>query len=251
MSRLVMTCQSIDVMTSVSVRDSTEARVTANQTTTSHGPTRPNSASSRRRRMNATGTTTRVNKVDVTRPPITTVANGGHSSFSRPETTASGHSAAMVVAEVINTGRVRSRTDANAAAPAEPPARMRCCMRSTSRIAGFTDKPISTPTPAMTITTGGRVGDDQEPGCPEYRERPCQHHQHRQGQRLEGHGEHEQHQQQHRDQQLAHQGLVFFVLLDLDGVAGRPRHGVHHGRDFRIEGARGRPRRGALRVRRK
>ena len=72
--------------------------------------------------MKATGITKSVNNVEVIKPPMTTVANGGHNSFSRPVVSASGHSAAIVVAVVISTGRVRSRTDAKAAAPSRPAA---------------------------------------------------------------------------------------------------------------------------------
>ena len=122
--------------------------VAASQPTISHGPTRPNKRSSRCIRTNATGMTSSVSIVDVARPPITTVANGGQSSFSRPLSTVSGHSAAMVVAEVISTGLVRSRTDAKAAAPGDQPPRTRCWMRSTSRIAGLTVRPSSSSAPA-------------------------------------------------------------------------------------------------------
>jgi hypothetical protein len=67
--------------------------------------------------------TSSVNSVEVASPPITTVANGGQISFSRPVTSASGQRPAMVVVLVINTGRARSRTAASAAAPGGRPPR--------------------------------------------------------------------------------------------------------------------------------
>ena len=86
---------------------------------------------------------------------MTTMAKGGHISFSRPVVMASGHKAAMVVADVINTGRVRSRTAASAAAPADQPPRTRCAMRSISRMAGFTANPNNMITPAPANTDAG------------------------------------------------------------------------------------------------
>ena len=150
-SRLVIACQSSEVITSVSVKESITPKVAANQPTTSHGPTRPNTRSKRCSSVYATGMINSVSTVEVIKPPMTTMANGGHISFSRPVVMASGHSAAMVVAEVINTGRVRSRTAASAAAPGDQPPRTRWAMRSTNRMAGFTAKPnnMMMPAPAM------------------------------------------------------------------------------------------------------
>ena len=154
-SKDTTTRHNMEVITSVSVSESTTANVAASQPTTNQGPTRPNSRSSRCSRMKATGITSNVSNVDVNKPPITVVANGGQTSFSLPLTNASGHSAAMVVAVVINTGRVRSRTVASAAAPADQPPRIRCCIRSTSRIAGFTAKPNNMMAPAKAIMPAG------------------------------------------------------------------------------------------------
>jgi hypothetical protein len=79
---------------------------------------------------------------------MTTVANGGQISNSSPVESASGHKPAIVVQLVMSTGRVRSRTAEIAAAPPEaPPSSERRCMRSTSRIAGFTVNPSSAMTP--------------------------------------------------------------------------------------------------------
>ena len=129
--------------------------VAASHATTGHGPTRANSRSRRCISTKPTGMTKSVSTVEVARPPITTVAKGGHTSFSRPVSMASGHSAAMVVADVISTGRVRSRTDARAAAPADQPPRTRCWMRSTSRMAGLTVRPSSSKAPAPAYTVNG------------------------------------------------------------------------------------------------
>ena len=85
------------------------------------------------------------------RPPITMVANGGHISFSRPVVMARGQSPAIVVAEVINMGLVRSRTAAKAAAPRLQPCRMSCCIRSTSRMAGLTLRPVRTTAPSAAM----------------------------------------------------------------------------------------------------
>ena len=103
----------------------------------------------------ATGMTSSVSTVEVASPPITTMANGGHTSFSRPVSMANGHRAAMVVADVMSTGRVRSRTDAKAAAPADQPPRTRCWMRSTSRMAGLTVRPTSSRAPAPAYMVNG------------------------------------------------------------------------------------------------
>ena len=128
--------------------------VTASQPTTSQGPTRPNSRSRRCSRMKPTGMISRVRSADVTRPPMTMVANGGQISFSLPVEIASGHSAAIVVAVVIRTGRVLSRTEANAAAPGvHPPARTFCCILSTSRMAGLTVRPNRAIAPSAAIAS--------------------------------------------------------------------------------------------------
>ncbi len=89
-------------------------------------------------------------------PPITTVANGGQISFSRPVTSASGHNPATVVVAVISTGRARSRTAASAAAPGDMrPFQARVCIRSTSRIAGLIVSPINAKAPTSTIMLAG------------------------------------------------------------------------------------------------
>ncbi len=132
------------------------AAVAAIQPSTIHGPSRPNTVSRRCKNTKPTGMTSSVSTVEVTSPPITTVANGGQISFSCPVTRASGHRPATVVAAVINTGRARSRTAASAAAPAErPPCQACCCMRSTSRIAGLTVIPIRASVPINAIGDSG------------------------------------------------------------------------------------------------
>jgi len=100
--------------------------------------------------------TSSVSAVDVASPPMTTVANGGQISFSRPVVRARGQRPAIVVHVVISTGRVRSRTAARAAAPAvHDPSRTRCCMRSTSRMAGLTVSPRSATAPTIAIMPAG------------------------------------------------------------------------------------------------
>ena len=102
--------------------------------------------------MKPTGTISNVNKLEVMRPPMTIVANGGQISNSRPVAIASGHRPATVVAMVNNTGRVRSRTAAYAAAPGLHPApKTNCCIRSTSRIAGLTVRPIRATAPTIAM----------------------------------------------------------------------------------------------------
>ena len=146
------TCQNSEVMSPDWMSQNMIPTVIASQPTTSHGPTRPNSRSRRCSRMKPTGITSRVRSDDVTRPPMTTVANGGQISFSLPVDIASGHRAAIVVAVVISTGRVRSRTEAKAAAPAvQPPMRTFCCILSTSRMAGLTVRPNSAIAPSAAI----------------------------------------------------------------------------------------------------
>jgi hypothetical protein len=102
------------------------------------------------------GITSKVNRVEVTNPPMTTVANGGQISISRPLVKANGHRPATVVHVVIRTGLARSRTAAKAAAPAvhEPP-RTRCCIRSTSKMAGLTVRPSRATTPTKAIKSAG------------------------------------------------------------------------------------------------
>ena len=132
------------------------ATVAPSHASTSHGPTRPKSWSSLRSRTKPTGTISSVSRAEVTSPPMTIVANGGQISFSRPVARARGQSAATVVAVVINTGRVRSRTAARAAAPSlHPPPSASCCMRSTSRIAGFTVRPKRVSAPSIAIMSSG------------------------------------------------------------------------------------------------
>jgi hypothetical protein len=132
------------------------AAVAAIHTTTTHGPRRPKIRSRRSRITNPMGITSSVSSVEVASPPITTVANGGQISISRPVDNDSGHSPAMVVPLVMRTGRARSRTAARAAAPAvQAPDRTLACIRSTSRMAGFTVRPSSATAPTSAMMSAG------------------------------------------------------------------------------------------------
>ena len=147
-----MICQFRAFSCPLMTRGAITAAVAALHPMSTHGPRRPKMRSSRANITKPTGMTSRVSRVEVSRPPITTVAKGGHTSNSPPVDKASGHRPAMVVALVINTGRVRSLTALMAALPPLQPVDSNFfCMRSTSRMAGFTVSPSRATTPTRAI----------------------------------------------------------------------------------------------------